>query len=314
MHYYFAPMEGVTDWVYRRVHHKYFSGVERYYTPFLSPGSQHKNTAKDNREIPLADTLDFSVVPQILTKHSEDFIWLAQKCRDLGYEEVNLNLGCPSGTVTAKKKGSGMLQDPDAVDALLYEIFSQQAADISVKTRIGFHDAENFPEILQIYNRYPIKELIIHPRVRDDFYKGNLHMDVFSYAVQNSRNPICFNGNLCSKADISRFCEAFPQIQALMLGRGLIGNPGMLTVQGTSAQKLEDFTDELLEEYTREFGSARNAMFRMKENWRYLFRLFEHPEKLHKQLRKTTDIAQYKALTHQIFRELPLRADLDPDW
>ena len=159
MQYYFAPLEGITDSIFRSLHSKYFPGVDRYYTPFLSPTVHRGLTAREAREIPRADTLTYEAVPQLLTKVAEDFLWLANVCKDLGYTEVNLNTGCPSGTVTAKGKGSGMLRDLPALEIFLDEIFEKAPLPISIKTRIGFYDKDEFPAILEVYNRYPIKEL-----------------------------------------------------------------------------------------------------------------------------------------------------------
>lgn len=314
MRYYFAPMEGLTDSIYRLLHHKYFPGVDRYYTPFFSPTVHRSLTPKEQRELPPADSLPFCVIPQILTKNADDFLWMAQQCRDLGYEEVNLNLGCPSGTVTAKGKGAGMLSDPYALDSFLNTIFVSAPTDISVKTRLGFASVEEFPPLLEIFNRYPIKELILHPRVRSAFYNGDVDMDAFRYAANNSRAPMCYNGNLCSLQQITALSDKFPKMEAVMLGRGLISDPGMLTPSGTDRHALENFYDALLEAYLEAFGGSRNAMFRLKENWRYLICKFEDSEKLYKRLRKTTDLTEYKALTREIFQTLPLRQTLIPDW
>ena len=314
MRHYFAPLEGLTDIIYRRVHHKYFPGLDRYYTPFLSPTVHRQLTHKEKREIPPADTLPFFTVPQILTKNAEDFQWVAMQCRDLGYTEANLNLGCPSGTVTAKGKGSGMLRDPDTLDAFLSGIFRDAPLDISVKTRIGFTSAEEFPAILDIYNRYPIKELTVHPRPRSAFYSDKVELDAFGYAVAHSRALVCYNGNLCSQAQIRQFREAFPTVDAVMLGRGLIADPGMLSGNSTDRNALKAFHDELLEEYLVVFGGSWNAMFRLKENWHYLIRKFADSEKLGKRLRKTTDLEEFRSITDEIFLTLPILEETQSDW
>ena len=314
MRYYFAPMEGVTDSIYRRVHHKYFPGVDRYYMPFLSPTMHRTLTHKESRELPMADSEPFVAIPQILTKVADDFLWAAQVCQDRGYSEVNLNVGCPSGTVVAKGKGAGMLRNAGELEAFLDAIFSKSPIPISVKTRLGIENAGEFPTILEVFNQYPVKELTIHPRVRKQFYNGGVDMEMFRYATENSRNPLCYNGNLNSLSDISAFSAQFPQIEAVMLGRGLIGDPGMLAIGGTDVKKLEAFANELLENYIEAFGGARNAMFRMKENWGFLLHRFEDSEKLGKQLRKTTDIDEYRAITAQIFHTLPLAEKLQADW
>ena len=314
MRYYFAPMEGITDSIYRRIHHKYFPGVDRYYMPFLSPTMHRTLTHKESRELPMADSEAFVAIPQILTKVAEDFLWAAQVCRERGYEEVNLNVGCPSGTVVAKGKGSGMLRSPAELDAFLEKIFAESPIPISVKTRLGLEDPAEFPALLEIFNRYPIKELTIHPRVRKQFYSGGVDMELFRYATENSKNPLCYNGNLNSTGEIAAFAARYPQIEAVMLGRGLIGDPGMLSPGGTAKDTLAAFTGELLEAYVDAFGGARNAMFRMKENWSFLYHRFEGSEKLWKQLRKTTDIGEYRAITAEFFATLPLAEQLQADW
>ncbi len=306
MRYYFAPMEGVTDSIYRQTHHKYFGGIDRYYMPFLSPTMHRCLTHKEDRELPLAKSVPFVAVPQVLTKNAADFLWAAQVCRDRGYNEVNVNIGCPSGTVVSKGKGSGMLRDLDALDAFLEEIFQAAPLPISVKTRLGLENPEEFFPILDIYNRYPIQELTIHPRVRKQFYDGSVDKDMFRYAAAHSNNPLCYTGDLFSTADISKIHEAFPQVEAVMLGRGLVADPGMLC-GGTDKKTLQPFHDELLDAYSVAFGSARNAIFRLKENWHYLQPNFEGSEKLWKRLRKTTDIDEFRAITAEIFATLPFK-------
>ena len=305
MRYYFAPMEGLTDSIYRRLHHEYFGGIDRYYMPFLSPTMHRTLTHKEERELPMADSVGFTAVPQILTKVADDFLWAAQICAQRGYDEVNLNLGCPSGTVVSKGKGSGMLRDLDALDRFLDAIFTDSALPITVKTRLGLEEAEAFPALLDIYNRYPIRELTIHPRVRKQFYEGSVDMEMFRYAAKNSKNTLCYNGDLRTKEDIAAIAAEFPDMQSVMIGRGLIADPGML---GSCNRKtLEAFHNALLEEYTVAFGGSRNALFRLKENWHFLITRFENSEKLWKKLRKTTDIAEFRSITAEIFHTLEMK-------
>lgn len=301
MRYYFAPMEGITDRIFRRVHHRYFGGVDRYYMPFLSPTVHRALTRKEDRELPMADSENFTAVPQVLTKVAEDFLWAAQVFLDRGYDEVNLNVGCPSGTVVSKGKGSGMLRDLNELDAFLDAIFSKTPLPVSVKTRLGLEDPREFPAILEVFNRYPIRELIIHPRVRRQFYDGGIFEESFAYAAENSANPLCFNGDITVLSDIDRIAKKYPQVDAVMIGRGLVGNPGMLIPGGTNVQTLENFHNELLDTYTIAFGGGRNAMFRLKENWHFLIAHFGCSEKLWKRLRKTTDLNEFRAIATHIF-------------
>lgn len=308
MRYYFAPMEGITDSIYRHLHHQFFPGVDRYYMPFLSPTVHRELTNRESRELPPANRESFLAIPQLLTKVPEDFLWAAEKCRELGYAEVNLNLGCPSGTVTAKGKGSGMLRDLDALDAFLEEIFSKTTLPISVKTRLGFENPEEFPALLEIFNRYPIAELTVHPRVRRQFYSGDVDLAMFHHAVQNSKNSLVYNGDITDKTQISAILSGFPQVQAVMIGRGLVADPGMLTPGGTDPQVLGAFMDALLEAYLSAFGGSRNAMFRLKENWNLVLSRLDGCEKLAKRLRKTTDLAEFRSITREILQVYPKKS------
>ena len=313
MRYYLAPMEGITDSIYRRLHHKYFPGVDRYYMPFLSPTIHRQLTHREDRELPLAGSVDFVAIPQVLTKVPEDFLWAAEQCRQRGYEEVNLNVGCPSGTVVSKGKGSGMLRNPEELDHFLEEVFAKCPISISVKTRLGLENPEEFPALMEVFNRYPITELTVHPRVRKDFYKEPVRDEWFRYALETCKLPLCYNGNLMTKAQSDSILERYPGVESVMVGRALIADPGMFS-GGTNRQALEGFLTELTAEYIEAFGSARNAMFRLKENWGFLRHRFEGSDKLWKKLRKTTDIREFDAITAEILHTLPLTEHLEAEW
>ena len=308
MIYYFAPMEGLTDNIYRQAHHRFFGGVDRYYMPFFSPTVHQTLTPRESRELPKADSVPFSAVPQVLTKCADDFLWAARVCRDLGYREINLNIGCPSGTVVAKGKGSGMLRDLEELERFFDNIFAASSLPVSVKTRIGLENAEEFPAVLDLYNRYPIKELIIHPRVRRQFYDGAVHREWFAYAMAQSRIPLCFNGDIRTLADIAAVQAAYPGLKSVMIGRGLIADPGMLC-GGTDIAALEAFLNALMDAYEIAFSGSRNALFRMKENWAHLHGRFQDSEKLWKKMRKTTDAAQFRLLSSEVLHTCPMNND-----
>lgn len=306
MNYYFAPMEGLTDSIYRLQHHRFFGGVDRYYMPFFSPTIHRTLTSKETRELPRADSVPFTVVPQVMTKCAEDFLWAAEVVRDLGYNEINLNIGCPSGTVVAKGKGSGMLRDLEELTKFFDSIFAVSSLPVTVKTRIGLESPEEFPAVLELYNRYPLKELTIHPRVRKQFYEGQVHREWFTYAMQHSTIPLCFNGDIRTLSDVSILQEEYPGLNAVMIGRGLIADPGML-VGGTDIGTLESFLNALMDDYAVEFASCRNALFRMKENWAYLHDRFTGSDKLWKKMRKTTDAAEFRRLSAELLHTCPMK-------
>ena len=318
MRYYFAPMEGVTGAVYRRTHHEFFPGIDKYFMPFITPTTTGRFTPRQLRDIAPEHNMGVPAVPQLLTKTAADFIWAANALGDMGYAEVNLNLGCPSGTVTAKGKGAGFLGDPDALDRFFDAVFAAVRVPVSVKTRLGVHEPAEFDRLLDIYNRYPITELTIHPRVRQDFYKGTVREADFAAALPRCRMPVCYNGDVVTEADVRAIAARYPGLPALMLGRGLIGDPSLIArLRGgprADSDTLRTFHDTLYARYCDAFGDARIAMLRMKEIWFYHLNLFENSEKHGKRLKKATDPRVYADAAASIFRDLTVREDIVPGW
>lgn len=297
---YYAPMEGLTDSIYRRMHHRYFPGVDGYFMPFFSPTEHRCLTNREARELPMANEEAFFAVPQVMTKSPSDFLWACQVCADRGYTQINLNAGCPSGTVVSKGKGAGLLNHTENLRQILDVVCAQSPIPVSVKTRLGLLGDDEYPALQALYNDYPLALLIIHPRVRKQFYNGTADRSWFAYACENSKNHICLNGDLTTAGTCEQTAAEFPKAHSLMLGRGLIANPGMFTPGGTTNEKLAAFYAELLDAYITAFGGSMNAMFRLKEHWNYLLPHFQGGEKLGKQLRKTTSLPEFRRLTQEI--------------
>ena len=314
MHIYFAPLEGITTYPYRNLHHKYFGGVEKYFTPFLAPGPEQGMSVKEMRDVLPENNAGIPVVPQILTNRAGDFLLASKKLLEMGYREINLNLGCPSGTVTAKKKGSGFLLYPDDLDRFFDEVFSDAAVRngeflVSVKTRIGKNEVEEWPELMQVYNRYPIHELTVHPRIQKEFYKGTPHLDVFADILKESRNPVVYNGDLFTVEKVKEFREKFPTVGTVMIGRGLIRNPAlaeMILQEETEPEadilpRIREFHDALFEHYRETMSGDRNLLFRMKDLWSYMLAEVPDSEKLAKKIRKSQHVPEYLAAVEEVF-------------
>lgn len=330
---YMAPMEGVTGFIYRNTFARFFSGIDKYYTPFISPGEHRNFKSRELKDVLPDNNAGLNVAVQMLTNNAEHFIVTARKLMDFGYREVNLNLGCPSGTVVAKGKGSGFLSFPKKLDAFLDEIYSGLAdtgLDISVKTRIGRYEQDEFYELLDIYNKYPISELIIHPRVQKDMYKNAPRMEIFDYAVEHSKNPLVYNGDICTVEDYERFAGHYlknaenvldepesdkernnkesdkksANITAVMLGRGLVSNPGLAgqIVSGSCPDRstLKDFFDALVWAYRAEIPDEKNVVFKIKENLFYLVNLFEDKETYWKRIRKSDNLMELAAIARRM--------------
>ena len=308
MNYYDAPMEGLTDRIWRQAHQRWFGAPEapvRYYAPFLSPPENRVLIKKKMAELEPAANPGVQVIPQLLAKDGELAAWMIGELRRMGYTEVNLNFGCPSGTVTAKGKGSGMLRDPQKLDAFLDAVFSQAGGPVSVKTRLGVARAEEFGEILDVYNKYPLCELTIHPRVMKQLYRGQADREAFAACLPACTAPVCYNGDVTTVDDLRALEAAFPELSGIMVGRGLIADPAFLrkAVGGSAAsrEELRGYHDELYHGYTEAFGMASCAVSRMKAHWFYLIHLFDGADALEKPLRKAREGWEYETVVNQIF-------------
>lgn len=307
MKYYFAPMEGITGYIYRNAYKKFFDNIDKYFTPFIVPNNSRSLKTKELRDILPENNKGINIVPQILTNDSEGFIFTANKLKQLGYDEINLNLGCPSGTVVAKNRGSGFLAKRDELDKFLEEIFKIDDMKISIKTRIGKDTSDEFYKLIEIYNKYPMEELIIHPRTQKDFYGNKPNLEVFRDALKLSKNNICYNGDIFTKEDNDKLIREFNQVNKFMLGRGILANPGLINEikNNTFIDKktLKNFHDEVFNEYRELFNEDRNAIFRMKELWGYMVHIFSDNKKYAKKIKKAQKLDAYNDAVSSLFEE-----------
>ena len=334
MKIYMAPMEGLTGYIYRNAYQKFFHNVDRYFTPFIA--SKKLNSREKNDILP-EHNQGMDVVPQILANRADEFLAIAAKIAEYGYPVVNLNLGCPSGTVTARKRGAGFLGEPEELERFLDEIFEKCPLKISIKTRIGKDEPEEWERILALYEKYPLEELIIHPRIQKDFYQGKPRLEAFVCAQENSRHSLCYNGDIETADDYRAFCEHFPQVDKIMVGRGILKNPMLIgeiqKLEQTSeqaqtqmpeqtaeqAQKqtkrqmpewtpeqreeiLFAFHEEICQGYQAVMSGDKNTLYKMKELWFYLGQNFTEPQKYLKKIKKAQRLTEYEAAVRELFR------------
>lgn len=307
MKYYLAPMEGITGFIYRNAYEKFFHNIDKYFTPFIVGNKSKSLKTKELRDVLPENNKCMNIVPQILTNDSEDFIITSKRLQQLGYNEVNLNLGCPSGTVVSKNRGSGFLALRDELDKFLEEIFTLENMKISIKTRIGKDNPEEFYELIKIYNKYPLEELIIHPRTRNDFYGNKPNLDVFKDALSLSKAEVCYNGDIFTVDNYNNLVNKFPKVRKIMLGRGILANPGLIgeIKDGTFIDKkvLREFHDEILNNYIELFKEEKNAIFRMKELWGYMIYIFSDNKKYAKKIKKAQKLKEYNEAVSSLFQE-----------
>ncbi|MBR1854263.1 MAG: tRNA-dihydrouridine synthase family protein [Lachnospiraceae bacterium] len=326
MKFYMAPMEGMTGYVFRNAYQKYYHDVDRYFTPFIcSVGLSHREL----QDVLPEHNQNIDVVPQILTNRAEEFLAIAKRLEQFGYGTVNLNLGCPSGTVVSKGRGAGFLGSPKELERFLEEVFAKCPLKISVKTRIGVKDSDEWGRLQSIYNQFPLEELIIHPRLQQDFYQKPMKEGIFAVALEQSRAPICYNGELHSVADFERFHQKFPGVDKVMLGRGSFKMPGLAGScravverhmgESSSGERqmsigeqeemgteyfttLRAFLTELLQGYRQEMGNDKHTLYKMKEVWTYLGQSIPNGARQVKQITKAKTVSEYKIAAGEALR------------
>lgn len=299
-----APMEGITGHVFRRVHAECFGALDRYYTPFITPpraGSSFGGRVR--REVDPAANRGLDVVPQLITKNADEFAWAARLLAEMGYAEVNLNLGCPSGTVVAKGRGAGLLRVPDGLEAFLRDVCRASPLPVSVKTRLGIQDDAEYGRILEVYLRLPLKELIVHPRVQRDRYQGVPRRELYGETLRRAPFPVAYNGDVFGCEDLDALLSAYPDTRHVMLGRGILANPALARMlaggPAATADELRRFHDRLFDAYREEIGG--NAVFRMKEWWSYARFSFADPLSVHRAVRKVRRVDEYADAVERVF-------------
>lgn len=307
MQYYLAPMQSLTGYVFRNAYNRHFHNIDKYFTPFLSSKGL---SSKDKNEVLPEHNQNMMVVPQIMTNQADVFLEIARQLKDYGYTSVNLNLGCPSGTVVPKKRGAGLLADLDMLDCFLDEIFTKCSLHISIKTRIGIESPTEWEDIQTIYQRYPMEELIIHPRLQKDQYKNHPNMEIFREALENIKCPVCYNGDLHTIEQCRKFTAHFPQVTNVMLGRGVLKNPGLigeLTGEpAVTSKTLLAFHEDILAGYKEEISGDINVLFKMKELWSYFGDSFKDSEQFAKRMKKmmkTKSLVEFHSIATQFLTE-----------
>ena len=310
MQIYLAPMEGITSYIVRNAFHHHFDCIDKYFTPFI-PAAKRMNK-KILRDLASENNAGIRLVPQLISNDAMEILDMTNQLLSRSFSEININLGCPSGTVVGKKRGSGMLRYPEDLDCFLDGIYTHIASPVSIKTRIGFDSLDQWPVILNIYRKYPMSEFIIHPRLRSEFYNGFVHLDEFRMAYETlDPHILCYNGDIWNMECYQNILERFPQIQTVMIGRGLLARPDLCCqIKGISIpdtrKSLRSFCDEIYEDYLSVFSGEKDAVRHMKEIWANLGRRFEGSEKLIKKMMKIQTASEYQALISQIFETLDL--------
>lgn len=309
---YLAPLQGITDSIYRNLFSSYFRGVDAAVAPFISPTKKMKSDNVQLRELDPDRNTGIPVIPQIMTSNPDDFAALANVLYDRGYGTVNWNLGCPFRMVVKKGRGAGMLCHPDRIESFLEKTMPVLKPKLSIKLRTGFRYSDEALSLIPLFNRFDLDELIIHPRTALQMYEGDVDLDIFERCLHLSRHRVAYNGDINTIEDFNTLSARFPQIKSWMIGRGLIGNPFLAKKIKFNSEKtrhekikiIRDFHDHLFAEYSKILSGPAHITNKMKEIWAYMAGFFENAEKIRKKINKTHHRDTYIDVVNKIFDEI----------
>jgi tRNA-dihydrouridine synthase B len=309
---YLAPIQGITDYIFRNTFIECFQGLNRTFTPFIRFQNNFEIKKSQLTDIKAENNNLNAVVPQVLTNKSSEIIYLASLANDLGYSEINWNLGCPFPMVVNRKMGAGLLPNAETIDKILDEVFKEIKIHLSVKMRIGFENSNDIFQVLELLNKYPVSEIIIHPRLGKQMYSGTVNLDVFEKCLLESKHIICYNGDINNFNDFVRLKEKFAGVNNWMIGRGAISNPFLIENIYNSGKlenedKLERFSEfhfRLFERYESILSGPGHLIDKMLKFWEYFSKSFEDPHKVLKLIKKSKTIVKYKQAIYEIFNNV----------
>jgi tRNA-dihydrouridine synthase len=309
---YLAPVQGITDRIYRNLFPLYFKGVDVAIAPFISSSKKMKPVNNLLREFYPDKNTGIPTIPQIMSSDPDDFTMLANALYDIGYSSVNWNLGCPFPMVMKKGRGAGMLCYPAKIESFLEKTMSAIKPKLSIKLRIGLKYPDEVLELIPIFNQYPLEGLIIHPRTGVQMYKGEVDLDMFEQCLNLSKHRVVYNGDIDSFEKYKMLSLRFGSIKRWMIGRGLIGNPFLAEKIKFDTEKpydekikiMKDFHDHLFAEYLKILSGPAHITNKMKEIWTYMSDFFENGEKIRKKINKTHHRDNYVDVVNKVFDEL----------
>ena len=305
-----SPLQGFTDFRFRNAQNKLFGGIDTYYSPYIRLNGKLVIKPSYERDLLPENNLGLEVIPQVITNDADEFLFVAKYVRELGYKELNWNLGCPYPMVTKSGMGSGLISNPEKINTILHRAHTESDIIVSMKMRLGYENSEEILDVLPILDTYPIKNIAIHARIGKQLYKGGVHLDAFQQCIDNTKHKLYYNGDITSVAKFHEMQQRFPSIDHWMIGRGLISDPflpSMIKNNTTEypVNKMELFSafhDTLYAIYSESLSGSAHILLKMYHLWEYFSATFSNPHKVLKKIKKAQSIRNYEAAVAEIFK------------
>jgi len=305
-----APIQGITDYTFRKLFEQYFGGINKYFAPYLRVDSKGGLSNKQMRDLLPGNNVGIHVIPQIMANRPHDFISMCSFLADQGYTEVNWNLGCPYPMITNRGLGAGLLDKPELTAQILDEVLPKISLNLSIKLRSGVYNENALASMLQIFNNYPLTEVIIHPRYAKQLYRGMANRNLFAEVLPISTHPVCYNGDIASVEDCLQLSEQFPTVKHFMIGRAVISNPFLAAqIQQKNSNLAFDAKKQFAEFHAALFasylsqseGGDKQVILKMLGFWEYFALSFTNSDKVYKKFRKAKNKNEYQAAISEVF-------------
>ena len=305
-----SPLQGFTDFRFRNAQNKLFGGIDTFYSPYIRLNGKMVIKPSYERDLLPENNLDLEVIPQVITNDADEFLFVAKYVRELGYKELNWNLGCPYPMVTKSGMGSGLISNTAKINTILQRAHSESDIIVSMKMRLGYENSEEILDVLPILDTYPIKNIAIHARIGKQLYKGGVNLDAFQHCVDNTKHKLYYNGDITSVAKFHEMQQRFPTIDHWMIGRGLISDPFLPSMIKNNtmeypANKMELFSafhDTLYAIYSESLSGSTHILLKMYHLWEYFSATFSNPHKVLKKIKKAQSIRNYESAVAEIFK------------
>lgn len=305
-----SPLQGFTDFRFRNAQNRLFGGIDTYYSPYIRLNGKLEIKASYERDLLPENNVGLEVIPQVMTNDADEFLFVAHYVRELGYKELNWNLGCPYPMVTKSGMGSGLISNPGKINQILERAHSESDIIVSMKMRLGYENSEEILDVLPVLDRYPIKNIAIHARIGKQLYKGGVNLDAFQVCLDNTIHKLYYNGDISSVAKFHAMQQRFPTIDHWMIGRGLISDPflpGMiksntLEYPENKMKLFHEFHDTLYAIYSESLSGSAHLLLKMYHLWEYFSATFSNPHKVLKAIKKAQSIRNYELAVVEIFK------------
>ncbi|MFT5184329.1 MAG: tRNA-dihydrouridine synthase B [Flavobacteriales bacterium] len=306
-----SPLQGFTDHRFRNAFHKYFGGIDTFYAPYIRLNGKLVIKPAYHRDLLPKNNSTLNVIPQIMTNDADEFLFVVEYVKSLGYNELNWNLGCPYPMVVNRCMGSGLINDPARIDHILKRVHEESDITVSMKMRMGFEHAEEILDVFPILDKYPIKNVAIHARIGKQLYKGGVDLPSFEKCLDTSKHKIYYNGDITSVQKYRQMCERFPNIDHWMIGRGLIADPflpSMIKADTTDypadrRKVFGKFHDTLYHEFEQALSGSSHLLLKMYSYWEYFSATFDNPKKTLKMIKKAKSVGAYEDAVRQILKQ-----------